>query len=104
LTDLTPTPMTAHHSCPMCRLSLNQTGRLIAFRDDAGQHFAFAICQRCSGRLARLPVRVQQQQLNAAVGAIAAHPERYSVRSFDSADAAKLFAVLEAERLSGKQP
>jgi hypothetical protein len=91
--------MTANHSCPMCRLRLIQTGRLIAFRDDAGQHFAFAICQRCSGRLARLPVRIQHQQLNAAVSAIAAHPERYLVRFFDSAVEARLFVALEAENL-----
>lgn len=90
-------------NCPMCRLRLIQTGRVIAYRDDAGQHFTFSICQRCSVRLTRLPISAQQKQLAAAVSAIAAHPERYSLRTFDSAAAAKLYAVLEAERLSGNQ-
>jgi hypothetical protein len=78
---------------------MRQVGRLIAYRDDAGQHFSFALCGRCSSRLARLPTRIQQQQLNAAVSAIAAHPGRYRVRCFDSAVEARLYVALEAENL-----
>lgn len=90
-------------NCPTCRLRLNRIGRLVAYRDDAGQHFAFALCERCSSRLTRIPVPTQQKLLNAAVGAIAAHPERYFVRYFISAIEAKLYVSLEAESLARGQ-
>ena len=78
---------------------MRQVGRLIAFKDFAGEAFAFAICPRCHARLERLPMRVQQTQLSAAVGILARHPERYELRHFDSVEAAHLFVALEAERL-----
>jgi len=87
-------------TCPLCRLPMAQTGRLVAYRDDVGQHFAFAVCRRCSGRLERLPIPTQQKQLNIAVSALAAHPERYSIEFFASAAEAKLYVTLEAERLA----
>ena len=36
---------------------MHTAGRLLAFRDDAGVTFSFAICPRCADRLDRLPVK-----------------------------------------------
>lgn len=77
---------------------MNSVGRLVAACDDAGQHFCFAICSNCTGRLERLPINVQKKQLEAAVGILAAHPERYELKFFKSATEAHLFVTLEAER------
>jgi len=88
-------------SCPLCRMALRHIGRLIAFTDQAGKHFAFAICASCSGRLDRLPISVQKRQLDAAVFQLSRHPERYQYREFPDRDSAYLFVTLEAARLRG---
>ena len=85
--------------CPLCRLPSSQIGRLVAFCDHAGQAFAFTICQRCSVRLDRLPGRQQGRQMDIAIANLAAHPERYKFRAFDSEIEARLFVNLESERL-----
>ena len=72
----------------------------MAYRDDAEQHFVFAICPNCSHSLARLPVTTQQKRLAAAVRTIAGRPELYRLSFFNSAVEAKLYAALEAERLA----
>lgn len=72
----------------------------MAYRDDAEQHFVFAICPNCSHSLARLPVTTQQKRLAAAVRTIAGRPEPYRLHFFNSAAEAKLYAVLEADRLA----
>lgn len=89
-----------NHQCPMCQRALTKIGRLIAYRDDVGQHFSFAICDRCLIRLTRLPRRVAQRQENAALGLLARNPDRYQVQLHDSAVEAHLFISLEVERLS----
>lgn len=85
--------------CPLCRLPMNQVGRVVAFCDDAGQHFSFNICSQCTGRLDRLPKRQQYRQIHIAVGNIARHPERYEVIFFPDRFSASAYVVLEAERL-----
>jgi len=87
-------------ACPICRLKLGGIGRLIAYRDDAGQHFVFACCPRCSASLSKLPIPTQQKRLEGALRTLAAHPERYFLRFFADADEAKLYVTLEAERLA----
>lgn len=74
-------------------------GRLVSFVDSAGQHGAFVVCQRCTSRLDRLPVRLQHRQLDAAIRELAKHPERYQVQFFPDKHSAWLFTYLEAERL-----
>lgn len=88
-------------TCPLCRLPMARKGRLIAATDDLGQSFAFAICERCTGRLERLPLRLQGRQMDAAVSNLERHPERYEIRFFESEAAAQLYTVLEAESLRG---
>lgn len=85
--------------CPRCRLPLAKSGRLIAFRDDAGQHFVFEICGRCADRLDRLPLETQRRRLEDALYELATHPGRYRLWSFADAHEAHAFCVLEADRL-----
>lgn len=87
--------------CPLCRMALQHIGRLIAFTDQAGNHFAFAVCAPCSSRLDRLPINVQKRQLEAAVFQLSRHPERYHYRQFPDRDSAYLFVTLEAARVRG---
>ena len=82
-------------------MALRHIGRLIAFTDQAGKHFAFAVCASCSGRLDRLPISVQKRQLEAAVFQLSRYPKRYQYREFSDRDAAYLFVSLEAARLRG---
>lgn len=72
---------------------------MVAFCDDAGQHFAFNVCSRCTGRLDRLPKRQQYRQIDIAVGNIAQHLERYEVLFFPDRFSASAFVALEAERM-----
>lgn len=81
-----------------------ESGRLVAFKDDAGQSFSFAVCSHCTGRLDRLPIHLQGRQLDSAIRNLERHPERYEIRYFKSLDAAKLFVKLEASRLRGELP
>ncbi len=92
-----PTTATTMKICPLCRLPMAQTGRLVAFRDHLGQSFTFTICPRCSGRLDRLPVRQQGRQMDVAISNLAKHPERYQMKAFDSWDAAYLYIQLETK-------
>ena len=87
-------------SCPLCRLPIRQIGRLVAFKDSAGKCFVFEVCAGCSKRLDRLPVVVQNRQLEAAVSQLEKHPSRYLLRAFPDEHSAHLFVHLEAERLS----
>lgn len=95
------TDQKAPPGCPLCRMALWQIGRLIAFTDQAGKHFAFAVCAPCSSRLDRLPIKAQKRQLEAAVFQLSRYPERYQYREFSDRDAAYLFVSLEAARLRG---
>jgi len=95
------TDQKAPPGCPMCRMALRHIGRLIAFTDQAGKHFAFAVCAPCSSRLDRLPINVQKRQLEAAVFQLSRYPKRYQYREFSDRDAAYLFVSLEAARLRG---
>lgn len=97
--ESTPKKMTI---CPMCRLSMRDAGRLVAFRDDAGQSFSFAICPRCAGRLDRLPMPVQSKQLAAAINQLIKHPERYAVKQHPDEGAARLYVAVEAAHLRGE--
>ena len=72
-------------------------GRLVAFRDDAGQCFTFAVCDRCTARLYRLPLRLQGRQMDVAISNLERHPERYEIRFFDTEEAARLYARLKAD-------
>ena len=83
----------------MCRGRLVTIGRLVAYRDDAGQHFTFALCDRCLVRLRRLPRPVAQRQENAAIGMVARCPEKYLVHYFSTAAEAHLYIALEAENM-----
>ena len=74
-------------------------GRLVAFRDDAGLSFSFAICPRCAGRLDRLPVRVQSKQLDIAISNLEKRPDRYWFKTFPDEFSARTYVHLEAERL-----
>lgn len=85
--------------CPKCRLSLALSGRLIAFRDEAGQHFVFEICARCADRLDRLPQETQRRRLDDALFELASHPDRYRLWSFADMHGAHAFCALEADRL-----
>lgn len=76
-----------------------QAGRLVAFKDDAGQSFSFAVCPRCTGRLDRLPVRLQSRQLDSAIRNLERHPERYWFKTFPDEFSARTYVHLEAERL-----
>lgn len=85
-------------NCPLCRIPMRNAARLIAFRDDAGSPFAFELCNRCSTRLDRLPVRLAHRQLEIAVSHLARSPERYYLKFFESDIEARIFVQLEAER------
>lgn len=85
--------------CPKCRRPLAQSGRLIAFRDEAGQHFVYEICERCAGRLDPLPQETQRRHLEDALYELVLHPGRYRLWSFADAHEAHAFCVLEADRL-----
>lgn len=90
--------------CPLCKLQMPTVGRLTAACDDAGQNFVFPVCNRCAGRLERLPMRLQHRQLMIAVRNLATDPAVYGVRFFDDADAALIYCRLESERLAGQLP
>jgi len=101
--DLTPmnaTPKTT--ICPLCRLPMRCAGRLVAFRDDAGLSFSFAICPRCAGRLDRVPVRVQSKLLDAAINQLIKHPDRYAVKAHADVAEARLYIAVEAAHLRGE--
>ena len=81
---------------------MREAGRLVAFRDDAGVSWSFAICPRCAGRLDRLPVSVQAKQLDAAINQLIKHPERYAVKRHPSETEARLYIAVEAAHLRGE--
>jgi hypothetical protein len=88
-------------TCPLCRLPLKAIGRLISAHDDARQNFVFPICNHCTARLDRLPVKLQRRQLAIAIRTLANDPDKYGVRLFDDEVSASIFCYLEAARLAG---
>lgn len=72
-------------------------GLYVSARDEAGVHFVFSVCKRCSGRLKRLPDKVQNRQLAAAIGQLEKHPERYDYKTFHGRAEAAIYARLVAE-------
>lgn len=85
--------------CPLCNLPMQRIGRLVEQRDPQGFYFVFALCQPCRTRLDRLPATLQKKQHSIAIARLARHPERHDYRSFASCAEARLYRVLEAERL-----
>ena len=83
--------------CPHCRCYMKQVGRYVQAQDEAGQNFVFAVCACCSVRLTRLPLPQQIRAHDRAARLLAAHPERYWLRTFDTEVEARLYATLEAE-------
>ena len=81
---------------------MHTAGRLLAFRDDAGVTFSFAICPRCAGRLDRLPVRVQSKLLDVAINQLIKHPDRYAVKAHADVCEARLYIAVEAAHLRGE--
>lgn len=96
----TPTPKTA--ICPLCRLRLSPVGRVVSFQDTAGQWFTFEVCLTCTLRLERLPIRLQLRQLDAAVGNLWRHPERYELTPHANETEAVLATKLRAAQLRGE--
>lgn len=81
---------------------MGEAGRLLAFSDEAGASWSFAICPRCAGRLDRLPVSVQARQLDAAINQLIKHPERYAVKRHADETEARLYVAVEAAHLRGE--
>lgn len=81
---------------------MGATGRLVAFRDDAGVNFSFSICVRCAGRSNRLPRSVQAKQLDAAINQLIRHPERYAIKRHANETEARLYVRVEAAHLRGE--
>lgn len=79
---------------------MHRSGRLVAGNDDDDHHFVFAICDRCTLRLDRLPVKLQRRQLQVAVANLARDPDRYLLWCFENEVQARLFCRMEADRLS----
>lgn len=100
MTGPTPTPKTA--ICPLCRLMLAPVGRVVSFQDTAGHWFTFEICLRCTTRLERLPIRLQLRQLEAAVGNLWRHPDRYDICPHDTEAEAILAMKLRGAQLRGE--
>lgn len=95
--------MSSADSCPLCKLQrAKPAGRLVAFRDHAGQAFVLELCVPCSLRLERLPGRLQCRQLDIAVSNLERHPERYIIKHFPDEHSAHLFVSLESARLRGE--
>lgn len=88
--------------CPLCRLPARQTGRCVAFRDEAGRWYSFDVCLACTLRLNRLPGTLQRRQLDAAVGELWRHPDRYDICPHDSEVEAVLATKLRAAHLRGE--
>lgn len=86
-------------SCPLCRRNLGLPGGLIADKDDAGQHFTFAICLPCGIKYRKWSPAIKMQQIRAAIGLIAINPDRYELKLFDSKAAAWLYIDLEAAEI-----
>ena len=78
---------------------MNRIGRLVEYHDPHG-YFVFPICLPCCIRLERLPPRLQEKQHHLAVARLARHPEQHEYRGFATCAEARIFRVLEAERLS----
>ena len=100
MTDPTPmvsTPKKMTTICPCCRLPVRFPGRLASANDYAGTAFIFGVCVRCTGRLDRLPIPVQQRQLNRAALRVAGQPERYLVHICRDAIEARLLVALSSE-------
>ncbi len=87
-------------ACPLCRLGMRRIGRLVAGQDDENHHFVFAICDRCTARLDRLPVKLQRRQMQVAISNLARSSGRCLVRFFENSIEANIYCQLEAAWLS----
>lgn len=88
-------------ACPLCRLGMRKIGRLVAGQDDANHHFVFAVCDRCTARLDRLPVKLQRRQMQVAISNLARRSsDRFLVRFFETSIEANIYCQMEAARLS----
>lgn len=81
---------------------MRHIGRCVSFKDAAGQWFTFDICLACTLRLDRLPMRLQLRQLDAAVGNLWRHPERYDLTPHAGETEAVLATKLRAAHLRGE--
>lgn len=87
-------------ACPLCRLGMRKIGRLVAGQDDANHHFVFAVCDRCTARLDRLPVKLQRRQMQVAISNLARQSEGRVLWFFDTEVEARIYCQMEAARLS----